>query len=91
MPGIIGWVTLRRSKPTHLQQLDRQSLTSSGSAPKFSKRTILTGLGSLLLGFDFFRPSPYLKRVVLERPSHGHAASLSRKASLLRSRHGEGM
>ena len=51
MPGIIGWATLRRSKQTNLLQMDHPSLTVKGLAPKLSKRTILTGLGSFLAGF----------------------------------------
>jgi hypothetical protein len=50
-PGVIGWATFRGSKHMNLVQLDGLSLTVNGSAPKFSKRTILAGLVSFLLGF----------------------------------------
>ena len=48
--GSIGWVTFRGSKHTNLLQLDRLSSALNGSAPKFSKRTILAGLVSFLSG-----------------------------------------
>jgi hypothetical protein len=54
MPGIIGWATPRRSKHLILLQWDSPSLIVKGSAPKFSKRTILTGPGLFLVGFLFF-------------------------------------
>ena len=44
MPDILGWVIFRGSKHTNLLPLDLPSLTVRGLAPKFSKRTILTGL-----------------------------------------------
>jgi hypothetical protein len=43
MPGIISWATFRGSKHATLLLLDDPSLTVKGAAPKFSKRTILTG------------------------------------------------
>jgi hypothetical protein len=43
MPGIIGWATFCGSKHGTLFLLDHPSLTVEGAAPKFSKRTILTG------------------------------------------------
>jgi hypothetical protein len=43
MPGIIGWATFRGSKHATLLLLDHLNLAIKGPAPKFSKRTILTG------------------------------------------------
>jgi len=47
-------IPVRRRKQTDLLQLGRTSLTLKGLAPKFSKRTILTGPGSFVVGFLFF-------------------------------------
>jgi len=44
MPGIIIGVTFVETEHAKLLQADRRGLTVIGSAPKFSKRTILTGL-----------------------------------------------
>jgi hypothetical protein len=43
MPGIIGWATFLGSKYATLFLLDHLKLAVKGSAPKFSKRTILPG------------------------------------------------
>jgi hypothetical protein len=56
MPDIIGWVAIRGSKQANLLPLDHLSLTVKGSAPKFSKRTILAGLDLFLSGFLLFHP-----------------------------------
>jgi hypothetical protein len=61
MPDILGWVALCRSKHTHLLQLDLLSLTAKGLAPKFSKRTILTGLIHSWLDFDYYTASEWLR------------------------------
>ena len=66
MPGVTGWVTFRGSRHTNSLPLDCSSLFLKGSAPKFSKRTILAGLDLFLSGFWFFsqrltdgwRPAP---------------------------------
>ncbi len=54
-----------RSEPTNELQLDRPSLTMKGSAPKFSKRTILTGPGSFLSRFSFFSTLSQLRSGVI--------------------------
>jgi len=41
MPGVIGWATFRGSEHETSLLSDHQSLAAKGSAPKFSKRTIL--------------------------------------------------
>ncbi len=43
MPVVISEATFLGSKPAELFPLDRLSLTLKDSAPKFSKRVILTG------------------------------------------------
>ncbi len=42
MPVVISEATFLSSKPAELLPLDRLSLTLKDSAPKFSKRVILT-------------------------------------------------
>jgi hypothetical protein len=54
MPGIIGLATFRGSKHATLLLLDHLNLAVRGPAPKFSKRTILTGLELFFEGILIF-------------------------------------
>jgi hypothetical protein len=55
MRGVIGATTIRGSKPMKIVRLNQPKLSGSGSALKFSKRTILAGLVLFLSVFQFFR------------------------------------
>ena len=44
LPDFIDWAILGGSKRSNLLPWDRLSFAISGSAPKFSKKTILAGL-----------------------------------------------
>jgi hypothetical protein len=54
MPDVTGWITFRGNQHTDLLPLDHLNLNAKGSAPKFSKRTILAALVSFLPGFLSF-------------------------------------
>ena len=63
MPGVTGWTAFRGSEHVTLWLLDHLSLRVKGSAPEFSKRTILTGRSYFWRGFCFlhsFTPAPGL-------------------------------
>ena len=55
MPGIVIWVAFLCSNDTKSLQFERLGLTLRGSAPKFSKRTILAGPHVFCLGFGFLQ------------------------------------